>query len=87
MPENCPIDSSVFLRVDACESCPQYESDRDLCGWFFPRRPLTDILTAWEQVQRTAQPGANSKTAKRQLPRERIQRPGVVRKPAEGVVL
>ena len=49
MPLNCPIGLIPFLAPDACESCPQYGDGQ--CYWFFPSKPITEILTDAERIE------------------------------------
>lgn len=53
MPLNCPFQLIPFFAADACsKGCPQYDSERDLCCWFFPPRPVVEILDTEERLLR-----------------------------------
>ena len=50
MPLNCPIRLIPFFALDACEGCPKYYEGK--CWWFFPSKPITEILTDAERIER-----------------------------------
>lgn len=52
MPLNCPIRLIPFQPPDACLTCPQYDAEQEVCRWFFPPRPLTEILDNDERLLR-----------------------------------
>ena len=50
MPLNCPIRLIPFSALDACEDCRLYNNEQ--CYWFFPSKPITEILTDAERIER-----------------------------------
>jgi len=52
MPLNCPIQLLPFQATDACFTCPRYDPGQELCRWYHPPRPLSEILDDSERLER-----------------------------------
>jgi len=53
MPINCPL---RFDETMLCGEC-RYLFDGDKCNWFFPARPIKEILTLDERMERLEKEG------------------------------
>jgi len=94
MPLSCPFGLIPFFTIDACDGCPQFDSERDMCHWFFPPRPIVEILDTEERLSRLERlySGLKSRekvTQPREKPQLEAHRPleKPQPKPAEGVKL
>jgi len=52
MPRYCPQGFIAFLPLEACRDCPQYDPELELCRWYHPPRPLSEILDDSERLER-----------------------------------